>query len=155
MDEVWRELWNYRFQPWTARLLDSTKGGVFLSFLLSVENLFDNEPPTSPDGEGQSEETDEQLGPYDESEQEIWMSVPAREIEYQTGLSDKEQATIRKQLRSRGLLEERLRGRPATLEFRLRREELSRQAAAARKAVQKSTTGNKQSIPPYSRFPLL
>ena len=59
-----------------------------------------------------------------------WFYESAREWEAQTGLTRREQETARKKLIKCGLLEEKLRGIPATLHFRVNLKLLSEQLAA-------------------------
>lgn len=48
-----------------------------------------------------------------------WVWKSAREMEEETGLTKREQQTARKRLRSRGLIEEKLAGIPATVHYRV------------------------------------
>jgi len=53
-----------------------------------------------------------------------WFYKSAKEWEDETGLTRREQETARKKLKARGLIEERLRGIPATMNFRIKQERL-------------------------------
>src|SRR5688572_90399 len=53
-----------------------------------------------------------------------WFYKSAREWQDETGLTRREQETARKKLKARGLIEERLKGIPATINFRIVQESL-------------------------------
>ena len=64
-----------------------------------------------------------------------WIRKSAAELEEETGLTTREQQTGRTHLRNRGILEESLRGVPATLEYRLKFDALDFTWAAASLAI--------------------